>query len=58
MATGLGRDNPLGRLGMVMLGKLNKLGMVMPLGELGGLMPVGSELSGAGTVGNRGRVPA
>lgn len=64
MATGLGRDIPLGRLGMVtprgMLGKLGKvgrLGMVMPLGKLGGLTPLGSELSTEGMVGNLGRVP-
>lgn len=70
MATALGSDTPLGRLGMVMplgiLGKLGRvgiLGMVMPLGKLGGLMPRGSELSSAGTVtprgrlGNLGRVP-
>lgn len=57
MATGLGRDTPLGRLAMFMLGKLDKLGMVKPLGKLGGLTPLGRELSRAGMVGNLGRVP-
>ncbi len=70
MATALGSDIPLGRLGMVMprgmlgkLGKVGRLGMVMPLGKLGGLTPLGRELSKAGMVtprgmlGNLGRVP-
>lgn len=42
---------------MFMLGKLDKLGMVMPLGKLGGLTRLGRELSRAGRVGNHGRVP-
>lgn len=42
---------------MLMLGKLDKLGRVMPLGKLGGLTPLGRELRRAGMVGNLGRVP-
>ncbi len=58
MATDLGSDIPLGRLGVVIpRGILVKLDKVMPLGKLGGLMPRGRELSTAGMVGNLGRVP-
>lgn len=57
MAMGLGRHTPLGRLGMLMLGKVGNLGMVMPLGKLGGWRPLGRELSRAGMVGNLGGVP-
>lgn len=42
---------------MFILGKLDKLGMVTPLGILGGLTPLGREPSRAGMVGNLGRVP-
>lgn len=42
---------------MLTLGKLDKLGMVMPLGKVGGLTPLGREPSRAGMVGNLGRVP-
>lgn len=45
MATGLGSDIPLGRLGMFILGKL------------GGRTPLGRELRRTGTLGSLGRVP-
>lgn len=44
MATGLGSDIPLGRLGMFILGKL------------GGRTPLGRELRRTGTLGSLGRV--
>lgn len=46
MATGLGSDIPLGRLGMFILGKL------------GGRTPLGRELRRTGTLGSLGRVPS
>lgn len=49
MTTARGSDIPLGRLGMVTLrGMIGKLGIVIPLGKLGGLMPRGRELRKVG----------